>query len=75
MVHAAALHGIHRGHWRPQDFWSINVDGTFNLYEAAAAAKVAKVVLASSMAVYGASMQSPPDARGHRHRGQPDPAG
>jgi UDP-glucose 4-epimerase len=44
-------------------------------YEAAAAAKVAKVVLASSMAVYGASMQSPPDARGHRHRGQPDPAG
>jgi hypothetical protein len=26
-----ALHGIHRGHWRPQDFWSINLDGTFNL--------------------------------------------
>jgi UDP-glucose 4-epimerase len=40
------------------------MDGTFNLYEAAAAAKVAKVVLASSMAVYGASMQSPPDAWG-----------
>jgi nucleoside-diphosphate-sugar epimerase len=36
---------------RPQDFWAINVDGTFNLYEAATAAKVAKIVLASSMAV------------------------
>jgi nucleoside-diphosphate-sugar epimerase len=43
--------------------WAINVDGTFNLYEAAAA-KVAKVVLASSMAVYGASMQPPADAWG-----------
>jgi nucleoside-diphosphate-sugar epimerase len=61
VVHAAALHGIHRGHWRPRDFWAINVDGTFNLYEAAAA-KVAKVVLASSMAVYGQSLQLPADA-------------
>jgi len=64
VVHAAALHGIHRGHWRPRDFWSINVDGTFNLYQAAVAAKVAKVVLASSMAIYGQSMQPPADAWG-----------
>jgi UDP-glucose 4-epimerase len=64
VVHAAALHGIHRGHWPPQDFWAINVDGTFNLYQAATAAKVAKVVLASSMAVYGASLQPPADAWG-----------
>jgi nucleoside-diphosphate-sugar epimerase len=64
VVHAAALHGIHRGHWPPQDFWVINVDGTFNLYQAATTAKVAKVVLASSMAVYGASLQPPADAWG-----------
>jgi UDP-glucose 4-epimerase len=63
VVHAAALHGIHRGHWRPQDFWAINVDGTFNLYEAATT-KVAKVVLASSMAVYGAGLPPPADAWG-----------
>jgi len=64
VVHAAALHGIHRGHWSTRDFWAINVDGTFHLYEAATTAKVAKVVLASSMAVYGASMQPPADAWG-----------
>jgi nucleoside-diphosphate-sugar epimerase len=62
VVHAAALHGIHRDHWSTRDFWSINVDGTFNLYEAATTAKVAKVVLASSMAVYGATLLPPADA-------------
>jgi predicted enzyme related to lactoylglutathione lyase len=40
------------------------VDGTFNLYQAAVAPRVAKVVLASSMAVYGRSLQPPPDAWG-----------
>jgi UDP-glucose 4-epimerase len=50
--------------WSPREFWAINVDGTFNLYEAATTAKVAKVVLASSMAVYGAGLQPPADAWG-----------
>ncbi len=36
-----------------EDFWSINVTGTFNVYEAARVAGVAKVVLGSSMVVYG----------------------
>ena len=53
VVHAAALHGIHLEAWSAEDFWSINVTGTFNVYEAARAAGVAKVVLGSSMVVYG----------------------
>ncbi len=53
VVHGAALHGIHLGNWSAQDFWSINVDGTFNVYEAGRAAGVRSVVLGSSMVVYG----------------------
>jgi len=53
VVHGAALHGIHLRTWSPADFWSINVTGTFNVYEAARRAGVGRVVLGSSMAVYG----------------------
>jgi nucleoside-diphosphate-sugar epimerase len=53
VVHAAALHGIHLQAWPAEDFWSINVTGTFNVYEVARATGVAKVVLGSSMVVYG----------------------
>lgn len=53
VVHGAALHGIHLRTWSPADFWSINVTGTFNVYEAARRAGVERVVLGSSMAVYG----------------------
>lgn len=53
VVHAAALHGIHLQDWSAEDFWSINVTGTFLVYEAARAAGVRKVVLGSSMVVYG----------------------
>jgi len=53
VVHAAALHGIHLQSWSPEDFWSINVTGTFTVYEAARAAGVRHVVLGSSMVVYG----------------------
>ena len=74
VVHAAALHGIHRDHWSTRDFWAINVDGTFNLYQAVAA-KVAKVVLASSMAVCGRSPAAATGCLGRGHRGQPGPAG
>ena len=35
IVHAAALHGIHLEKWQPEDFWQINVTGTFNVFEAA----------------------------------------
>jgi UDP-glucose 4-epimerase len=53
VVHAAALHGIHLQAWSADDFWSINVTGTFDVYEAARAAGVSHVVLGSSMVVYG----------------------
>ena len=53
VVHGAALHGVHMGVWPAEDFWSINVDGTFNVYESALLAGVQHVVLASSMAIYG----------------------
>ena len=53
VVHGAALHGVHLENWPAADFWSINVGGTFTVYEAARAAGVRRVVLASSMVVYG----------------------
>ena len=53
VVHAAALHGIHLENWSVEDFWSINVTGTFNVYQAARDAGVQHVVLGSSMVVYG----------------------
>jgi nucleoside-diphosphate-sugar epimerase len=53
VVHAAALHGIHLADWPAEDFWSINVTGTFNVYQAARDAGVQHVVFGSSMVVYG----------------------
>lgn len=53
VVHAAALHGIHLQAWSAEDFWSINVTGTFHVYQAARTAGVTQVVLGSSMVVYG----------------------
>lgn len=54
VVHGAAIHGIHVASWPPGAFWSINATGTFNVYEAARRQGVGRVVLSSSMAVYGA---------------------
>jgi nucleoside-diphosphate-sugar epimerase len=62
VVHAAALHGIHLAKWRPEDFWGINVTGTFNVYEAAREAGIKRVVLCSTMGVYGDSSQPAEDA-------------
>lgn len=64
IVHAAALHGIHVTKWQPEDFWSINVTGTFHLFEAARLNEVKQFVLCSTMGVYGASMQVPEGAWG-----------
>ncbi len=55
VVHAAAWHGMHlRDHPR-RDFWELNVDGTFNVLDAAVDAGVASLVLSSTMGVYGSS--------------------
>ena len=62
IVHAAALHGIHLAKWRPEDFWAINVTGTFNVYEAAREAGIKRFVLCSTMGVYGDSARAPDDA-------------
>jgi UDP-glucose 4-epimerase len=43
------------------------VDGTFNVLEAAVAAKVSKVVSASSASVYGLAESFPTDERHHHH--------
>jgi UDP-glucose 4-epimerase len=43
------------------------VDGTFNVLEAAIAAKATKVVAASSASVYGLAEQFPTDERHHHH--------
>jgi len=55
VVHAAALHGIHLQDASPHEYWQTNVTGTFNVYEAARESGVRRVVLCSSMAVYGES--------------------
>ncbi|MDQ6694156.1 MAG: NAD(P)-dependent oxidoreductase [Chloroflexota bacterium] len=62
VVHAAALHGIHLQKWQPQDYWDINVTGTFNVYEAARQEGISRVVLCSTMGVYGESMEPPAGA-------------
>lgn len=55
VIHAAAWHGMHlRDHPR-DDFWDLNVRGTYHVYEAAAAAGVRAVVFSSTMGVYGES--------------------
>src|SRR5262249_23947267 len=48
--------------WTPQDYWAINVTGTFNLFEAGREAGVTRFVLCSTMGVYGASAKPPEDA-------------
>jgi UDP-glucose 4-epimerase len=53
VVHAAALHGIHLEKCTADDFWDLNVAGTRNVYEAALQSGIDKVLLCSTMGVYG----------------------
>lgn len=62
IVHAAAWHGMHLRDHHAREFWELNVDGTYNLLEAAVEAGVSRIVLSSTMGVYGSSAQ--PDADG-----------
>src|SRR5918992_4494724 len=63
VVHAAAIHGIHlRDHSAveppeisAQDFYELNLTGTFNAWEAAVGAGVRGFVFSSTMGVYGHS--------------------
>ncbi len=47
------MHGVHLGGHAASDFWGINATGTYNVYAAAEDAGVRRIVLASSMVVYG----------------------
>jgi nucleoside-diphosphate-sugar epimerase len=62
IVHAAALHGIHLAKHSRDDFWKLNVEGTYNVYEAAKQFGVNKVLLCSTMGVYGESVKVPEDS-------------
>lgn len=53
VVHLPAWHGIHWNAKTEKDFWRLNVNGTFELFQAAVAEGVKKVVFLSSMAWYG----------------------
>jgi UDP-glucose 4-epimerase len=57
VVHAAALHGIHLSKYTSNDFWNLNVSGTHYVYEAAKDFGVKKVMLCSTMGVYGESVK------------------
>ena len=71
VVHAAALHGIHLRTWCAQDFWAINAHGSFNVLEAAREHGIARLVLASTMGVYGRSLEPSADAWAWVHEGLP----
>jgi UDP-glucose 4-epimerase len=50
---------------RPRECMEVLVNGTFNVFEAAHAAKVRKIVYASSASVYGAAEMFPTDEKHH----------
>jgi UDP-glucose 4-epimerase len=72
IIHAAAWHGMHLRDHPARDFWEVNVDGTYNLLEAAAGAGVSRVVVSSTMGVYGSSARPDDDDPAIRvHEGLP----
>ena len=71
VVHGAALHGIHLAHWSTREFFSINVEGSFNVFQAARELGIERFVLASTMGVYGESLEAPADRWAWVHEGLP----
>lgn len=59
IVHAAALHGIHLSKYSREDFWKLNIEATHHVYEAAQQFGIRKVLLCSTMGVYGESVKTP----------------
>lgn len=60
LVHIPAWHGIHLRHRTRRDFWTLNVDGAFNAFQAALTVGARKLVYCSAMGVYG-GIPRPPD--------------
>ena len=61
VVHAAALHGIHLEKYAADEFWDLNVAGTRNVYEAARECGIERILLCSTMGVYGQAVQEAGD--------------
>lgn len=59
LLHLAALAGVHPSLERPLEYERVNVRGTMVLLEAAAAAGLSRIVLASSSSVYGVRSEIP----------------
>lgn len=59
IVHLAARAGVRPSIKNPQLYYQTNVNGTLNLLEAATAAAVGRILLASSSSVYGISKTVP----------------
>jgi len=64
VFHQAGLVGLGRGAADAADFVDVNVRGTISLIHAAARARVPRVVLASSMAIYGEGAYRCPGCNG-----------
>src|SRR5262249_31337654 len=60
VLHAATLHKPHVATHSRQEFVDVNVSGTLNLLEAAAAEKVTAFVYTSTTSVFGDALAPPP---------------
>ena len=61
VFHLAALTSVPDSLWNPQSYFQTNVEGTFNVLQAAREAGVKSVVHTSSSAVYGSARYIPMD--------------
>ena len=52
IIHTPAWHGIHLRDHSETSFWELNVSGTFNMFQAAVANRVPRVVWLSSQSVF-----------------------
>jgi nucleoside-diphosphate-sugar epimerase len=53
IIHTPAWHGIHMGTRTEQEFYDLNITGTFLMFQSAVRNKVRRVVWMSSMSFYG----------------------
>jgi nucleoside-diphosphate-sugar epimerase len=58
IIHTPAYHGIHSGKRSEQEFYDLNVTGTFQMFQSAVRNRVRRVVWLSSMSFYGSSFYS-----------------
>jgi UDP-glucose 4-epimerase len=62
VIHTATLHKPHVATHSRQDFVDVNITGTLNLLEEAAAAGVSSFVFTSTTSTFGRALTPPPDA-------------